>query len=130
MSTSTHEFQPRFGEQRGRALLAVLLATAVLSTGCAPVTPAEPTFTAVAITGTVLDPSRAPVAGARVYFVAGPVALPEIAALTDSAGAFSLSAPAPGDYTVGASADGFTNATATVTVPPATALTIQLTTTP
>ena len=43
----------------------------------------------------------------RVSFAAGPVALPDVAALTDSRGAFTLSAPAPGTYTVHCMADGY-----------------------
>ena len=51
------------------------------------------------IRGTVRDQSG-PVAGAVVSFVAGPTALPDIATLTDPDGAFALSAPVPGAYTV------------------------------
>ena len=43
----------------------------------------------------------------RVSFVAGPAALPDIAALTDNRGRFTLSAPAPGDYTIQCVADGY-----------------------
>jgi hypothetical protein len=57
------------------------------------------------ISGVVRGPDGKPAANARVYFTAGPVALPEIAALTDSSGAFSLTAPAPGEYVVEAAAD-------------------------
>ena len=44
---------------------------------------------------------------ARVSFVAGPTALPDIAALTDIRGAFTLSAPVPGAYTIQCVADGY-----------------------
>jgi protocatechuate 3,4-dioxygenase beta subunit len=59
------------------------------------------------ISGTVLDPNGQPQANARVYFTAGPVPLPEIAAVTDSSGKFSLTAPAPGEYVIESSADEF-----------------------
>jgi len=42
------------------------------------------------ISGIVRDPNGRPVADARIYFIGGPVPLPDIAALTDAAGAFSL----------------------------------------
>jgi hypothetical protein len=68
------------------------------------------------ISGTVRDPSGKPVAEARVYFVDGPVPLPETAALTDSKGSFSLTAPAPGTYKIECNADGFKPERVTVTV--------------
>ena len=68
------------------------------------------------VSGTVRDPQRRPVSLARVYFTGGPSPLPDVAALTDAAGRFSLSAPAPGTYTVGCAADGFAPASATVDV--------------
>jgi hypothetical protein len=68
------------------------------------------------ISGVVRNPSGNPVTDARVYFTAGPVPLPEIAALTDSNGAFSLSAPSPGIYSIECNADGFAPKAATVTV--------------
>lgn len=37
---------------------------------------------------------------ARVSFIAGPVPLPDIAALTDIDGTFSLSAPVAGEYDI------------------------------
>jgi hypothetical protein len=48
-----------------------------------------------------------PVSEARVFFVAAPVPLPDIAALTDDEGRFTLYAPAPGTYEVACHADGF-----------------------
>ena len=68
------------------------------------------------ILGVVRDTSGNPVAGARLYFTAGPVAFPDIAALTDAEGAFSLGAPAPGAYTLQCVADEFAAATVTVIV--------------
>ena len=59
------------------------------------------------ISGVVRSPDGKPLANARVYFTAGPVPLPEIAALTDDSGAFSLTAPQPGEYVVESVADEF-----------------------
>ena len=59
------------------------------------------------ISGVVHDPRGEPVANARVYFTDGPVPLPDIAALTDSGGAFSLTAPAPGKYVIECATDEF-----------------------
>jgi hypothetical protein len=58
------------------------------------------------ITGAVVDAQGNPIAEARVYFVEGPVALPDISALTDADGRFALSVPAPGTYRLGVSAEG------------------------
>jgi hypothetical protein len=52
------------------------------------------------IAGTVRDADGKPVAGARVFFAEGPVALPDIAALTDENGAYTLSAPVAGRYLI------------------------------
>ena len=68
------------------------------------------------ISGVVGSPDGKPVANARVYFTDGPVPLPEIAALTDDSGMFSLTAPAPGDYVVSAAADDFAGKSLTVKV--------------
>ena len=68
------------------------------------------------IYGVVRDPSGKPVADARVSFTKGPVSLPDTAALTDDNGSFSLSAPAPGAYTIVVNADGFAPKSATVKV--------------
>lgn len=59
------------------------------------------------IVGVVSDRAGTAVPAARVSFVRGPTALPDIAALTDSRGAFTLSAPTPGDYTIQCVADGY-----------------------
>ena len=74
---------------------------------------AEPTV----ISGTVRGPDGKPAAEARVYFTAGPVAFPEIAAVTDNKGRFSLTAPAPGEYVVACAADDLTGQSRTVKVP-------------
>lgn len=68
------------------------------------------------IYGMVCDPKGQPVVEARVYFIDGPVPLPDIAVLTDSSGKFSLSAPAAGTYHIGCTADGFASTTVTVNV--------------
>ena len=67
------------------------------------------------ISGRVLDGDGNPVAGARVYFVAGPGSFPDVAALTSEEGAFTLSAPTAGPYEVQGAADGFAPRSVTVT---------------
>ena len=59
------------------------------------------------IAGVVSDREGGAVPAARVSFVAGPTALPDIAALTGHGGEFTLSAPVPGDYTIECVADGY-----------------------
>jgi hypothetical protein len=59
------------------------------------------------ISGVVRRPDGKPAENARVYFTAGPGPLPEIAALTDSNGEFSLTAPASGEYVVESAHDEF-----------------------
>jgi hypothetical protein len=68
------------------------------------------------IEGRVVDAAGAPVPMARVFFVEGPVALPDVAALTGPDGAFRLSVPGAGSYTLGVRGDGRRPATATVEV--------------
>lgn len=58
------------------------------------------------IAGVVVDARGNPIEGARVYFVEGPVPLPDIAALTDSDGRFALSAPVSGTYQLGVASEG------------------------
>jgi hypothetical protein len=53
------------------------------------------------------------VAGARVVITASPVPVPEIAAVTDAEGRFTLAAPAPGEYAFTAHADEVSGAPAT-----------------
>lgn len=50
--------------------------------------------------GVITDAADHPVAGARVALAAGPVALPDIAALTGDDGSFSFGLPQPGRYEV------------------------------
>ena len=52
------------------------------------------------ISGEVRSPAGRPVADVRVFIVDGPGPFSDVAALSDSHGAFSLSAPAEGTYTV------------------------------
>ena len=50
------------------------------------------------IQGVVTDPSGQPVPGAVVMLAAAPVPVPDIAALTDTEGRFSIAVPASGPY--------------------------------
>ena len=59
------------------------------------------------IRGTVRDADGRPLANARVMFAAAPAPVPDIAALTDAEGAFSLEAPGTGSYEVAVVADGY-----------------------
>jgi hypothetical protein len=68
------------------------------------------------IAGVVQDAKGRPIGSARVFFVEGPVALPDIAALTDDGGRFVLSAPVPGTYRLEVASEGFTPTTAVVDV--------------
>ena len=54
----------------------------------------------MAVGGVVRDATGAPVPYATVALTAGPVPLPDIAALTDAQGVFVLSVPTPGAYEV------------------------------
>lgn len=59
------------------------------------------------ITGDVVQSGGQPIVGARVLFVDAPVAVPDIAALTDAAGRFTLAAARAGTYTIEIVAEGF-----------------------
>lgn len=52
------------------------------------------------MTGVVVDALSRPVAGASVALTAGPVELPDIAALTNNDGSFSFGVPQAGAYRV------------------------------
>ena len=78
------------------------------------------------IAGRVCAVDGNPVAGARVYFTAGPVPLPEVATLTDRDGAFSLSAPSAGTYTLECAADRYMTAAITETVGSAPRTTVEI----
>lgn len=58
-----------------------------------------------------------PVSEARVLFTSAPVPLPDIAALTDSDGRFSLHAPSPGEYVLACHAEGLDPVTVPLEVP-------------
>lgn len=68
------------------------------------------------ITGKVQTVDGQSVVEARVYFISSPVALPDIAALTDTSGEFSLSVPVAGTYQIGCTADGLVSTTVSVSV--------------
>jgi hypothetical protein len=57
------------------------------------------------IQGQVVDPQDRPLAQVAVYVISAPVSMPDIAQLTSEQGEFTLSAPAPGSYTIGARSD-------------------------
>jgi Carboxypeptidase regulatory-like domain len=69
------------------------------------------------VKGVVRDAAGKPVPGARVMFVEGPVALPDVAALTGADGSFAMAAPAAGTYQIEAHTDEFAPAKASVAVP-------------
>lgn len=68
------------------------------------------------IRGVVRDDAGRPVAQARAFFAGGPVAVPDVAALTDDRGQFVLSAPTPGTWELRCDADGFSPAVERVEV--------------
>jgi hypothetical protein len=55
---------------------------------------------ALQVVGTVLDRAGRPAGGATVMWVQGPVALPDMALLTQADGSFVMSAPVAGRYTL------------------------------
>jgi hypothetical protein len=85
--------------------------------------PASPTV----IIGTVRDLAGHPVAGARIFFVEGPVPLADIAVLTAADGTFSLTAPVAGTYRIACHADGFPSQSRTITVGVGTHVTLNFT---
>ena len=78
------------------------------------------------ISGKVLDGNRQAISGARVFFSSGPVALPDVAALTNDKGEFTLSAPVPGVYTIEVAADGFRQKQIEISNPGASGLLVEL----
>jgi len=68
------------------------------------------------IIGTVVDSTGRPVADARVAFSRAPVAMPDIAMLTDERGAFTLSVPVKGTYELTFTADPHPPRTSSVDV--------------
>jgi hypothetical protein len=69
------------------------------------------------ISGVVQDLHGKPIAQAPVYFTNGPVPLPDIAALTDEEGAFTLTAPTRGSYTIACAAEGFAPTEVSIEIP-------------
>lgn len=59
------------------------------------------------VAGRVIGADDQPVAGASVMFTQGPVAIPDIAQITDAHGAFALAAPTEGTYRLLVNAPGF-----------------------
>jgi protocatechuate 3,4-dioxygenase beta subunit len=78
------------------------------------------------ISGQVVDTQGHPVAEARVFFGSGPGEVPDIAALTDTDGRFTLTTPVPGEYRVVAVADGYIASETAVTTTEATASEVQI----
>jgi hypothetical protein len=72
---------------------------------------------AALIRGVVRSIEGSPIVQARAYFVGAPAAVPDIAALTNERGEFTLSAPAAGTYRVECAAEGFSGKTVTVDAP-------------
>ena len=68
------------------------------------------------VAGRVRTDDGSAIVGARIYFLSGPGPLPDVAALTDSRGAFSLGAPHTGVYKIGCTTEGYASASADVTV--------------
>lgn len=68
------------------------------------------------IRGVVRDPRGSAIPAARAYFVGGPEPFPDIAALTDQGGEFTLSATAPGPYRIECAAEGFSSRVTAVDV--------------
>jgi protocatechuate 3,4-dioxygenase beta subunit len=68
------------------------------------------------IRGHVVDPQGHPVAEAAVYVISAPTNMPDIAQLTDEQGQFTMSAPVPGRYTLGARSDDWGSAQSEVEV--------------
>ena len=70
----------------------------------------------VLIRGTVTDADGVPIEWAAVWFASGDHPTPDIAAVTDASGAFTLTAPAPGTYRVGCRGEGYAPVEVTVEV--------------
>lgn len=68
------------------------------------------------IRGTVRSRSGEPIVEARVYITKAPVSMPDIAALTNEQGEFSLHGPVPGSYHLECTAEGFLQESRTIVV--------------
>ena len=74
--------------------------------------PAEP----IVVAGVVRGPGGEQLPLARVFIARGPVPVPDVAALTDAEGRFTLSLPATGSYEVACVAEGYAPSSAIVEV--------------
>lgn len=79
----------------------------------------------IIVPGRVVDADGAGVSGVAVAFVDGPAPFPDIAAISDGVGMFTLTAPSEGRWIVGVNADG-TNHLVEVDVPPTEVVEIQI----
>lgn len=70
------------------------------------------------VKGTVLDTAGQPVGGARLMWLESPVAMPDVAALSQADGSFVLTVPVPGRYRLGCQTDAQGSAQAAVNVRP------------
>jgi hypothetical protein len=68
------------------------------------------------VAGVVRGPAGEPVPQARVFVARGPVPVPDIAALTDAEGRFTVSLPAAGVYELACAAEGYQPSSASVAV--------------
>lgn len=72
--------------------------------------------TPIIATGVVRGPAGEQVALARVFIARSPVPVPDIAALTDAGGWFTLTLPAAGSYELACVADGYASLSTTVEI--------------
>ena len=70
----------------------------------------------IIVTGVVRGPGGEQVAQARVFIARGPGPVPDIAALTDAEGRFTLSLPMRGSYEITSAAEGYVSSSTTVEV--------------
>jgi Carboxypeptidase regulatory-like domain len=74
--------------------------------------PAKP----IVVAGVVRGPGGEQLPQARVFIARGPVPVPDVAALTDAEGRFTLSLPAAGSYELACVAEGYAILSTTVEV--------------
>jgi len=74
--------------------------------------PAKP----IIVAGVVRGPGGEKLPQARVFIARGPVPVPDVAALTDADGRFTLSLPAAGSYEVACVAEGCAPSSAKIEV--------------
>jgi hypothetical protein len=70
----------------------------------------------IIVAGVVRGPAGEQVPEARVFIARGPVPVPDIAALTDAEGRFTLSLPVRGSYEVACVAEGYAPSSTTIEV--------------